>query len=65
MQQQIEPMANLSDPIGFMVSQYKYLLEHLPVNLRQAAHRDAVDALSMHVLQNERRVSRDSSPEDK
>ena len=45
----------LSDPLGFMVSQYKYLLEHLPEDIRKEAHREAIDALSMHALRNERR----------
>lgn len=65
MDQDTDAIADLSDPIGFMVSQYKYLLEHLPANVRQSAHRDAIDVLSMLVLQNERRAARDSNPADK
>ena len=59
------PAPSLSDPIGFMVSQYKYLLEHLPESARKQAHQQAIDALTMLVLQYERQAQRDLKTEDK
>lgn len=52
---------DLQDPLGFMVAQYKYLLEHLPTHLRKTAHQEVLDVLSMHVLQSERQAKRGSN----